>query len=566
MPHVLVDAHVKLRRGEFDQQLHDLICANRDTWNSLDDEQERLKANYVVAEVFDYFGDYAHAFECLQKTGPEQLEKLKNRNGNAGRDRDLFKRRVWLAIAYAMSLYRSDKFESCIDVLDTCRLAIDDIDAGRKALFGTRARLAHTGARAARQLHRHEEARRGFYEAMVFARKRFVAKTPWAEQSNLESPPFGNTAERRDQFEQHRLLCHWTIGRCLAPGLGYVDYTTGRLSSADTLLSAGYGLLRGTGDVIQRAYAVLLMGAVGRARAGDDLAELEDAIALLQDAANVLKLHPTLTLRASYELALAYYKSPKWRARASDEIRTLKSRAKDNPRWMSSALVVESRVERLNGRAEQARNCAEQAVDRAKAAADTHSEILAEALIALGEACASEADQFDKRKQAEDARESRRAAVQHLADALEQRGSNPKIAAVCNLHLAMCHVAQGALLEAHRRREAAAPHLHNVEHGFVIGLAESVDKLLARSGLYVLDVRRESLNKDDQIAKLEAFLITQALAMSESPARAAEVLGMEPGGMWRAVKRLCEGGYLPKDVEEARRPPRGRHRARAKKG
>ena len=87
MPHVLVDAHVKLRRGEFDQQLRDLIFAKREAWRTLDDEHERLKANYVVAEVLDYFGEYALAGECLKKTGPDQLETLKNGNGKESRAR-----------------------------------------------------------------------------------------------------------------------------------------------------------------------------------------------------------------------------------------------------------------------------------------------------------------------------------------------------------------------------------------------------------------------------------------------------------------------------------------------
>ena len=310
MVHVLLDAHDKLRRGEFDDKLRDSVRSRREDWKTLQNLEERLRANYVVAEVFDYFGEYAEARDCLKDTAHQQLDAIKKctDNGATGLNRNLFKRQVWLSIAHAMTLYRSDRsddFEECLKVLDICQAAVDAVDPGVKEYFGTRARLAHTRARVSRQLHMHDDARRGFNDAMVFARKRFVQKTHWAEQSKLSSPPFGTSDDERKMFEQQRLLCHWTIGRCLAPGLGFVDYTTGRLSSADTLLSAGYSLLRGTGDVIQRAYATLLMGAVGRARAGNDINDLQNSIVLLDDGAKVLKQHTKLTLRASYERALA---------------------------------------------------------------------------------------------------------------------------------------------------------------------------------------------------------------------------------------------------------------------
>jgi hypothetical protein len=568
--HVLLEAHDQLRRGEFNDKLRDLVESHRDDWRTLKNDDERLKANYVVAEVFDYFGEYAKARDCLKDTARQQLEAIKKsaNNGVGGLNRNLFKRQLWLAIAHAMTFYRSDKsddFDECLRVLDVCQAAVDAVDPGAAGYFGTRARLAHTRARVNRQLHNHDEARRGFNDAMVFARQRFVQKTAWAEQSRLSSPPFGTTAQEMKMFEHQRLLCHWTIGRCLAPGLGFVDYTTGRLLSADTLLSAGYSLLRGTGDVIQRAYATLLMGAVGRARAGGEIDAVQRAIVLLDDGARVLEQHPKLKLRAAYERALAYYKIPSRRADARTLIDDLKKQAQGNARWTSSALVLESRIERLERQFSTAKKRAEEAVERAKATGDKHGELRAEALIALGEAHASEADAANKAKQLGRARESWSGAVRQFMDALNLSANNPKIAAVCHLHLAATHIAQGALFEAHQERAAASRHLDVVEHGFVKTLAVSVDQDLAKSEVLVIDLSRGSLNKDHRTAETEAFLIKRALAKTESLAEAASLLGMKEEGLRRAIIRLKEGRYLPSNFGEAWRSTAGKHHASKKR-
>ena len=226
--------------------------------------------------------------------------------------------------------------------------------------------------------------------------------------------------------------------------------------------------------------------------------------------------------------------------------------------------MLESRVERLEGRIAKARQRAEKAVEEAKATGDQHGELRAEALIALGEAHASEGEAATKAKQSGRARDSWTGAVQQFIHALKLSANNPKIAAVCHLHLAATHIAQGAQFEAHRERDAASPYLAVVEHGFVKALSESVDKDLSKSEVLVIDLSRGSLNKDHRTFETEAFLIKRAFAKTSSLAEAARLLGMKEGGLRRAITRLKKGRYLSADFGDARRSPVGEDRAAKK--
>jgi hypothetical protein len=542
-PQVLERVHRRLRRGDFGKDLVEAVEANHEHWRALP-TVDALRGLYVAAEVFDYFGDYPRAAELLSAAGRVGVEAFPTSPREAWKaDDERLKREIWVAIAQATVLYRLERYSDARVIFDRCNDLLGAPSA--PLLLGTRARLSHSQGQVWRQLHKYAEARKAFGDATHYARLRFKHKTDFAEQQALDDPPFGRNPPPL-VFDDQRLLCHWTIGKCLALGLGWIDYTVGQLSSASVLLSAGYALLRATGDVVHRAYATLLIGAVARARAGDDKVRLKEAIDILRDGSNVLREHPRFTLRASYELALAYYRVPEYRRDAEKEIRFLKERFASSPttrsaRWLSSVLVIESRMMRLLNKHATARKLAEDAVKLAAQANDAdaqHGDILAEAQITLGEAMLDQASALGAGTEATGLRQQ---AIDRFSRAAAMGRDNAKIAAICQLHLARAHGHLGDLRDAQTARETADASLRLVEHGFAHSLAESVDRDLRLRRTFFIDGRSAALNKDDNADALQAFLIQQAMLRAGN--RWFELVGFTERGGTNAVARLRRRGY-----------------------
>lgn len=572
---VLNDVHQRLRRSDVGEDLLTLVKTYGDAWRRLEPLDLKLKGAYVEAEVFDHLGHYDEAGETLKTFGKQQHDELVRRiRAETTRDEDpaVAKRRIWLVRAYASMLYRMEDYPQALRVLQNCRTAIEVLASAEYPLYGTRARLAYSLGQVFRQLCDYAAARSEFEAAVVFARQRFVAKTP-----NVELPDYPVSQLKDDEraaFDQDRLLAYSTIGKSLALGLGWIAYTTGQLSAASMLLSAGYSLLRETGDSLHRAYAMLLIGAVERALAGSNPARLDESLRLMKDGAQGLERHPAYSLRACYELALAYYKRPEHRQEARRQIGTLKKglkgTAQRSARWMSSALLIESRIERLEGNVAHAKRCAQLAVTEAEKAVrqrteplqtgDTRHETLAEALIALGEAFLAEAHEADQRGDVSKAAAFREHAIMRFQRALPLGGHNPKMAAVCRLHLARAYSLHGSLLDAHMARSAALALTPSVEHGFVHELAAAVSAEIDRRDCLFLDGRVSTLKKDRHQAALEAFLIRQAKTRGTSPSDWADSIGISETTLKRMESRLLKLGHRVGERRPAGRPRKHRGR------
>jgi hypothetical protein len=527
-PNALDEVHRRIRRGDFDESLLATVRQQAATWQAAPSIATQLKGTYVVAEVLDYFGQYAEEWHQLERVGPEQQDFVRKIAARQPLEEDLSlsKRRIWVTIAFAMALYRKEEYRDALSALVACRAATDALDPGREMLFGTRARIAHSHGQIRRQLHDYASARREFEDAIVFARRRFVGKTAFAELPHPSEPAgvFGSAA-----FEDDRLLAHWTVGKCLALGLGWIAYTTGQLSAAAMLLSAGYTLLRGTGDGLHRAYAKLLLGAVERAAAGDDPQRLAKAIETMEDAKMGLESHPTFKLRATYDLALAYYRLPRCRVDARRAIGELKAglsgKGQRSARWMSTALAVESRIERLEGNLERAETLANRAVACAESAPPEHNAINAEALIALGEVF---------RDKALEARSHRSKKIDFSSDhaidrfekALALASDNPKIAAVCHLHLARTYCERDAIREAQIEYAAATAVTPIVEHGFVKALADTVAREIRIRNCFFVSADSPSLMRKQLVRDLEEYLLAQAKNRRKTLKEAAKLLGV----------------------------------------
>lgn len=529
--------HNSIRKGDFHDGVLSAVRKHAQAWGRLQQAELRLKGVYVASEVFDYFGEYKSASEVVEKAADGTLPTIRElRSPPLGsQEFTVLKRQIWLTIAWATALYRREEYGNALDVLDLGREQVEAVDPDRRALLGSRARLLYGMGQVRRQLHDHEAARRDFSEAIVFATRRFTLRTPQAELPAHRLP----MASTRDQtsFERDRLLADWTIGKCLVLGLGWISYTTGHLAEAEMLMSAGYALLRGTQDRVHRAYAMLLLGAVARARAGSGAGRVE-AATMIENAEPGLTDHPIYRYRASYELALALYHDPATRPRARRRAQSLLGRAGSSmrsARWKSTALVVLSRIARLDGDHKGAEQLARRAV---KAVENTSfSEVQAEARIARGEALVARALCLP----ATDRAPLLIKAAQLFREARAKAGKNPKISAVAHLYLASLYHHLGQLSEAYGAF-ATWPESFagQVEHGFVRALAAQVAQELKVDEVFVLsdtDVNEAKLRRS-HVASLEAFLLRRAAKKGWSSAQTARNFGMTIGSLNKRKREL----------------------------
>ena len=301
--------HDKLRRAEFDNELleevvkHDSECRRLEASDALAYVQGRS----VVAETFDYFGRYGEAAESLSACNGQELNDFVRKGEDVpGSTPPLLKRRIWLHMSLAQVDYRNEHYDDAVRKLDTCEQAVELLHRSSKQLCGTKSRIAYVRGQVLRQRGEYREARQSFAESITWARRRFVVETPFADLSEPSNSARTFTTDQQVAFDQARLLASCGIGRGQAMGLGWIEGTLGNLAASEMLLNAGYSLLRCTGDWIHRAYCILLLGVVLRARARDNEGLLlHEAKDLMLDAKRGLCDHP-YRLRAAYELSQVY--------------------------------------------------------------------------------------------------------------------------------------------------------------------------------------------------------------------------------------------------------------------
>jgi hypothetical protein len=562
-----IDAtHDTLRRAQFDERLLRCVETREGEWRTLraSDETAYIQGRCVAAETLDYFGKYTAAADSLAQDSRSVLEPLLNGDLDKSTETPaLWKRRIWLVLAKAQVAYRKEDYDEADTLFRDCERAADRLNPESDRLFGTRARLAYFQGQLFRQRGQIVDARAQFASAVSWATKRFIAETGFAE---LSGPPVGLLPtldpDLQAAFDHARLLANWTIGKCQALGLGWIELTTGNLALANMHLHAGYGMLRGTGDWIHRAYSILLLGVAERALAGTDQRMLTTAIARMNDAKKGLGDHP-FRLRACYELAQAYLRVDKTHE-ARHEIQTMlkalpaPDRANSQERrWRCNGTIVLSRIERIAGNHGAAERIAREAVELAaradgRAPARIHGEAWTEARIALAEALMERARSASDATLAQPLLEE---AIRSLSAACDHAAGNPKTAAVCRFHLARAQTRLG------RERDAVDEYLRGVElartveHGFVATLRRQTYELIESQSTFFISqsltyvdpatgqARQVSGREAERL--LHAFMVRRAEVLEGSRENVATRLDIDK----RTVRRWTLEGKAPFKIQ-----------------
>lgn len=390
-----------------------------------------------------------------------------------------------------------------VDCSDLLNLA----DPNKEDFLGTRARLSYFTGQVLRQLGEYEKGLREFGESIEYSSRRLRQKTPFAEfvAAEVYQESKLSREQKTNEFSHAQKLAHWTIARSLALGIAWIYYVTGRLSDASRCLAVGSALFRSTNDSVHRAYSDLLMGAVSRAKSSHDPQGLAEALRMMRAASKGLSTHPLFRIRADYEVALAYLHAGDLE-QAHRAIASLESSAMPSgrgaggrsQRWNCQLLVLKSRLHRKGMDHAQAATRAEEAAKLANKGEQPSLE--AEALIAWAEA------EYEI-----GAPESLELAISRLTSARRLGQGNPKIGAVCSLHIARVRLKQGqpdAARDEFKRWDYEYRPL--VEHAFVRQLADRVGTSLWSSDG---ELRLDGLRYDDNARRLKEALLRKVLAI-----------------------------------------------------
>ncbi len=531
--------HEQLRRGDFFPELREAVVRHDTAWKALENEARWLEGRAVASEAYDYFGDYAAAADCLSPGDPRVSKAVESEGGN---DLELEKRRIYLLIALAHSSYRHERLDLAEAYLNMAQSRLDRGDPAKRRHLGTRARLAYSCGQLARNQQRFGDALDHFSACCYHASERLRRRTPELE---LTGPPTSHATprptkpdhgapealRRARERENDQLYTAWVIGKSLAFGMGWVHYMMGNLTAARHAVSAGYSMLRLTGDWIHRAYAQMLLASTERAQSFGQPAVIARALERIQEAENGLAPHPTFGARAAFETALTLW----YAGRPEDTLQALK-RVKatagsadvgtvKTTRSMCNVLVLESRAYRSLQKEREARRASDEALRRAESF---------DAVMPMVHALvnSAETDIFFAGTSTELALHCFQRAERRLKQALALVVShpNPKMEASCLLHLARTLHRLDRVSEAQDALERCRLRYGtSVEHGFLKALAADVTRELGRAAeRFVVDSTEPDLALKPRIEKLTDFMIQVAMKRASTPTELARLLDIDP--------------------------------------
>lgn len=254
------------------------------------------------------------------------------------------------------------------------------------------------------------------------------------------------TKNQPAKYLRARALTDFCVAKSLALGLGWIFFTESALEIARSFVIAAKILLAGTKDRIITGYVNVIYAGIQRSEHADDEQALGEAIKELQNSYNLFskndehEMHAAYKMRAALELALAHLQGfqcgglPDLNALnvAEDFAKEGESLAGSDERWMCNSLVLQSRIHRLRGRADLALDAARVALEKG----NKEVFLRIDAWIAQGEARAASSPP------------DHRGAIDDFSKALDQGRQNPKVSAVCHLHLAKMYLALGDVRSA----------------------------------------------------------------------------------------------------------------------
>jgi tetratricopeptide (TPR) repeat protein len=485
--------------GDFTKPLKVTLRFIRSAKFSRAPEIDRLRSKGVTLEIFDHLGRYDKVREVLGEDGErckEQISLLVHRpHPMLGSDVTLLKQRVWMVIHFGLAQYRRAAYREALQTFQLCQRVCEQFGApGRKAQFSAAVcRVQYCMGLVHRELFEYSKAKHHFTRSMSFA---------W------RAPKGAGGA-----------IAAFGHAKTLGLGLAWVHYIQGELELATPLLLAAKDLLSQYKEPLIHSYVDVIYASVERSANGSDPVKLNDAIRILERSHKVFERygHEYYLVRAAHQLALAYIQKARNHVaqgqnsdafecakRFLDEMR---ERSHGSKRFECLALILESRIQRYQGKATEAASLAERALGLSELTFTT-----VEALVAHGEAL-FELGRLEQ-------------ATARFEAALRQGEDNPKIRAVCHLRLACTLARQGDTRRAskhfQRWRKSLRP---KVSGAFLMELEQEAQRILSETkGDFIVAWNTANHDPEALERELHTFLVNWAQTKSENDAEAAALL------------------------------------------
>ena len=503
------------------------------------DELIRLKIYSMSAEIYDYAGEYAKAREVIEADARVSETMLQENSAESLKDRKLVKQRIWVLIHWALTFYRAHNYRKARQLLLLCdeTLKRHIITADNHCAW-TQSRIYYCLGLVQRQTYDYKAARRWFTKSIELAWESFELKT-------------ANVISTDAIYQRARRLTGFYVAKSLALGLAWTYYTEGSLELASSLVRTARFLLVGTNEIVIRNYIEILSASILTAQG-----RRQEAIETLEKARKELKgyNHDAYRVRAANELAVAYVHEYTREPNVDSQQKAITyiEEVKKFPdvRWMSNALVTESRLLRALRNFEGAEQAA---IEAFKIGGDQRF-VKIDALIACGEA----------RLELNNVNE----ACSDFLTAQREGFDNAKVQAVCHLHLARAYLQKGDHSLARRHQAEATRHLGHVDNAFVAQLAQTVESMIekAAGADFYIPFSTSNLDPWEVEQKLRGFLTKWAKHKAGGENEPWKVLGVSkqtfynwksesktPGDSGTVVKPERKGKKSkPKEPQESR--------------
>jgi tetratricopeptide (TPR) repeat protein len=493
-----------------------------------------LKSFAMCSEVFQQFGLVDEA-EAVAREGKKFLEHVLPLEGPCNlaetESRELLRERVRLIVDFVLAhYYRRHRYTTAKSIILRCRDFVEGTlrEAKTFPCHGTLGQIYAALGRCSRQL-ADTDAEEFFSRAVEHhfqrARRKF-------EQFSSDSQ------EHREARREELALATLRSGISLGLGIGWVNYAKGHLRQAlhNNLIPARVLLLHASDD-LSAAYVDLILASVKRALAKEGETSLSEAADLALRSYEVFRHneHSRYVARAAWELGLIYLHSGRLEdadAKATEVLNI--SRELNDRRWLCNSLIILSRIERKRGQLSEADRLASEAIELSGERNQRLCRI--NALIARGVTKIELGETKLARKDLTQALGLNR----EPAAADDTRPVNPKIEALCCLHLARsyAHDREGARAEEYLQRWKAIR--EEVEHRYVRDLAEEVEgEICALEADFVIKATTGTdLNYKKHLRALQKFLIDQAKNDSSEKQKVASKLGITRQALYEWEKEI----------------------------
>jgi tetratricopeptide (TPR) repeat protein len=491
------------------------------------DNEETLRACSLIAEVRDYAGQYPEAQDAIKQVGLRAFSQLKDflrESSSAYYANNYQKEQSWACLHWGMHHYRLHNYEYALDAFTVAERSLRRIHK-QLACPGSLARALYCLGLVAREEHRYNEARTLFSSSVEMAGQQLRTLT-------LDDP--------------RRKAVLYNIGKCLGLGMAYVAFAQSAHSEANTHIVAARLLLEGRNVSFIHAYVDFLHAATQLSAHGDSIGDVSQSMEQVKAAYQKLggdeailqsntigrsrNGHTAYALRAANELASAHLRHLRLSKRLNNLsaaqadfeqaiaylnlVRSCETTRTIEKRTYCNAWILESRAYRENSHGEEpsaeTRAAIETAIEQAASVGSGLDFSRIDSHIAAGEA-----HYFLKNfKQAIDAFNAARA---------ERRAAtNPKIIAVCELHLARCHLAAGEAgkaLDCFASWEGAGS--YGLENSFIRELSTEVRQRLEKANEPFKVDPNDDLNANQQVRRFHHWLAKAALIRCSDDRKAA---------------------------------------------